>query len=82
MRRKLQKNGLRGPKPCYPLGNLGHMKKMLIKAKSSSSSSSSSSSVMISHDIHSSSLPYFAQWQKLHGKHIMSSSTFFLILFI
>ncbi|XP_057527619.1 cytokinin hydroxylase-like [Amaranthus tricolor] len=61
--RKLRKNGLRGPTPNFPMGNLGDMKKMLIKAKSSSSSSSES----ISHDIHSSSLPYFSQWKNLHG---------------
>ena len=60
---KLRKNGLRGPMPSFPMGNLGHMKKMLIKGKFSSSSSSG----IISHDIHSSSLPYFSQWKGLHG---------------
>ncbi|XP_056694302.1 cytokinin hydroxylase-like isoform X2 [Spinacia oleracea] len=67
--RKLRSNGLGGPTPSFPLGNLSDMKQMLIKAKSLSSSSLlSSSSESISHDIHSSSLPYFAQWKKLHGK--------------
>ncbi|XP_021765112.1 cytokinin hydroxylase-like [Chenopodium quinoa] len=61
--RKLRKNGLGGPTPKFPLGNLGDMKEMIIKAKSLSSSSDT-----ISHDIHSSSLPYFSQWQKLYGK--------------
>ncbi|KAL2227072.1 cytokinin hydroxylase [Sesamum indicum] len=62
--RKLKANGFSGPKPAFPLGNLNDMKRL--KKKDSSSSSSSSSS--ISNDIHSTAFPYFARWQKLHGK--------------
>ncbi|KAL9225323.1 hypothetical protein vseg_001265 [Gypsophila vaccaria] len=62
--KKLRKNGLEGPCPSFPLGNLGDMKKMIIESKSFSSMSSG----FISHDIHSSSLPYFAYWKKLYGK--------------
>lgn len=75
-RRKLRENGLGGPTPFFPLGNLGDMKKMLITAKALSSSSSSQ---VISHDIHSSSLPYFAQWQKLHGEYILIYYEFIVI---
>ncbi|XP_074319691.1 cytokinin hydroxylase isoform X3 [Silene latifolia] len=62
--KKLRKNGFDGPNPSFPLGNLGDIKKMIIESKSSSQMSSESNS----HDIHSSSLPYFARWNKLHGK--------------
>jgi len=82
---RLRKMGFGGPTPCFPMGNLGDMKKLLINSKSSSSSSTSSSSPalslsqeLISHDIHSSALPYFAQWQKLHGKHAWRSTMFCL----
>ncbi|KAL2550421.1 Cytochrome [Forsythia ovata] len=57
--KKLQANGFSGPKPSFPFGNLNDMKK---KKKSADSSS------IISHDIHSTAFPYFAWWQKLHGK--------------
>lgn len=59
--RKLKKNGLSGPTPSFPLGNLSEMKK-----KSSESSSSSNKS--ITHDIHATLFPYFARWQKAYGK--------------
>ncbi|KAK6155695.1 hypothetical protein DH2020_009943 [Rehmannia glutinosa] len=64
--RKLKSNGFSGPKPSFPLGNLNDMKKM--KMTNISSTSSSSSSLSISNDIHSTAFPYFARWQKLHGK--------------
>ncbi|KAI3471138.1 hypothetical protein Pfo_027801 [Paulownia fortunei] len=60
--RKLKANGFSGPKPSFPLGNLNDMKKQ------NKESSSSSSSLGISNDIHSTAFPYFARWQKLHGK--------------
>ncbi|KAK6155710.1 hypothetical protein DH2020_009958 [Rehmannia glutinosa] len=64
--RKLKANGFSGPKPSFPLGNLNDMKKL--KMTTNISSSSSSSSLIISNDIHSTAFPYFARWQKLHGK--------------
>ena len=61
---KLRKNGLKGPRPIFPLGNLIDIKKKLKETKSLYYPSSREN---ISHDIHSSSLPHFAQWQKLYG---------------
>ncbi|KAM7491612.1 hypothetical protein LguiA_034533 [Lonicera macranthoides] len=65
--RKLKRNGLSGPTPSFPLGNISDMKK---KKKSDCTSLSSSSSLATSnpHDIHSSVFPYFSRWQKSHGK--------------
>ncbi|KAI3458143.1 hypothetical protein Pfo_014806 [Paulownia fortunei] len=63
--RKLKANGFFGPKPSFPLGNLNDMKKLM---KINSSTRSSSPSLSISNDIHSTAFPYFARWQKLHGK--------------
>ncbi|KDP22269.1 hypothetical protein JCGZ_26100 [Jatropha curcas] len=58
---KLKKNGFGGPTPKFPLGNIVEMKKI-------STSSTSSGSLNFSNDIHPTVLPYFAQWQKSHGK--------------
>lgn len=60
--RKLRANGFSGPTPSFPLGNTNEMKKKRIIT-----SSSSSSSRIISHDIHSSAFPFFAEWQKSQG---------------
>ncbi|KAF8379501.1 hypothetical protein HHK36_028937 [Tetracentron sinense] len=59
--RKLQTNGFAGPPPTFPLGNSSEMR----KKKNTDSSSGSLNSI---HDIHSSVFPYFAQWNKSHGK--------------
>ncbi|XP_061998687.1 cytokinin hydroxylase-like [Rosa rugosa] len=64
--RKLKKNGLTGPSPSFPLGNLSEMKKKTSQSSSSSSFGPSSNSV--THDIHSTLFPYFARWQKAYGK--------------
>ncbi|KAL3755766.1 hypothetical protein ACJRO7_002766 [Eucalyptus globulus] len=60
--RKLRKNGFGGPTPSFPLGNIMEMKKR------SNVSEASLSKHLITHDIHSTVFPYFAEWQKLHGK--------------
>ncbi|KAJ8752768.1 hypothetical protein K2173_008503 [Erythroxylum novogranatense] len=60
---KLKTRGFRGPTPSFPLGNLEEMKNISRKTSSQSIRSS-----MISHDIHSTVFPYFAQWQQSHGK--------------
>lgn len=65
--RKLKTNGFGGPTPSFPLGNTSEMEKK--KKKSNITSPSSSSNPIISHDIHSSTFPYFAQWQKNHGNY-------------
>lgn len=67
MFRKLKANGFEGPKPNFPLGNINDMKKELMMKRTCFTSSSSSINE-ISHDIHSLAFPYFATWQKLHGK--------------
>uniref|UniRef100_M1B4T8 Cytochrome P450 n=2 Tax=Solanum tuberosum TaxID=4113 RepID=M1B4T8_SOLTU len=67
MYRKLKANGFEGPTPNFPLGNINDMKKELMMKKTSFTPSSSSVND-ISHDIHSLAFPYFATWQKLHGK--------------
>ncbi|PIN07403.1 Cytochrome P450 CYP4/CYP19/CYP26 subfamily [Handroanthus impetiginosus] len=64
--RKLKANGFSGPKPNFPFGNLSDMKKQMVKKMDRSSTSSALS--IISNDIHSTAFPYFAHWQKLHGK--------------
>ncbi|KAM1711773.1 hypothetical protein ACFXTN_001977 [Malus domestica] len=46
--RKLKKNGLDGPSPRFPFGNLSEMKKKTINFQSSN----------ISHDIHSTLFPF------------------------
>ncbi|XP_009587263.1 cytokinin hydroxylase-like [Nicotiana tomentosiformis] len=65
---KLKENGFEGPAPSFPLGNINEMKKELMNTASSATSSPSLSALKISHDIHSLAFPYFAKWQKLHGK--------------
>ncbi|GFP82229.1 cytokinin hydroxylase [Phtheirospermum japonicum] len=61
--RKLKANGFSGPKPSFPFGNLSDMKR-----HKKPYSTSPSSSFSVSNDIHSTAFPYFARWQKLHGK--------------
>ncbi|KAL3653529.1 hypothetical protein CASFOL_003210 [Castilleja foliolosa] len=61
--RKLKANGFSGPKPSFPFGNLSEMKR--------TNKPYSNSSFSVSNDIHSTAFPYFARWQKLHGKVFM-----------
>lgn len=63
--RKLRKNGLKGPTPVFPLGNIGEMTKTVLNK--AISSPASKGSLSITHDIHSTVFPFFAQWQQLHG---------------
>ncbi|KAF7131800.1 hypothetical protein RHSIM_Rhsim09G0198200 [Rhododendron simsii] len=58
---KLRRNGFGGPTPNFPLGNIRDM----TKKKPTNTSSPSSE---ISHDIHPTVFPFFANWQKSHGK--------------
>ncbi|KAI6672359.1 hypothetical protein NL676_000265 [Syzygium grande] len=67
---KLKRNGFKGPSPVFPLGNLMDMKKA-IKYASCSVNSNVESLNAITHDIHSTVFPYFASWQKSHGKVFM-----------
>ncbi|KAI5347053.1 PREDICTED: cytochrome [Prunus dulcis] len=63
--RMFKKNGLQGPSPSFPFGNLNEMKK---KINIKSPSSFGSNSNIITHDIHSTLFPYFDRWLKSHGK--------------
>ncbi|KAK4749710.1 hypothetical protein SAY87_027159 [Trapa incisa] len=68
--RKLRRNGLNGPTPMFPLGNIGEMQKTVMSFSQAASSPSKGSrdQSVVTHDIHSFVFPFFAQWQKLHGK--------------
>ncbi|KDP22268.1 hypothetical protein JCGZ_26099 [Jatropha curcas] len=61
---KLKRNGFGGPTPKFPLGNIKEIKKI----STTTNSTSSSGFLNFSNDIHSTVFPYFAQWQKSHGK--------------
>ena len=65
--RKIKKNGFGGPTPSFPLGNIREMKNTDSKNINDSSLGSSG----ISHDIHPTVFPYFARWQKSHGKSLV-----------
>lgn len=65
--KKLKRNGLNGPTPSFPFGNINDM---VASKKRRDSSVSFSISNTISHDIHSNVVPYFSQWQKFHGNNI------------
>ncbi|KAK8482339.1 hypothetical protein V6N13_060259 [Hibiscus sabdariffa] len=60
--RRVKRNGFGGPTPSFPLGNIAEMK----NCKNADDSSLGFSG--ISHDIHSTTFPYFAKWQETHGK--------------
>ena len=60
---KLRRNGFGGPNPSFPLGNIRDMIK-----KNNTTTSPAFLSSNITHDIHSTVFPYFAKWQKSHGK--------------
>ncbi|CAM8962408.1 unnamed protein product [Rhodiola kirilowii] len=61
--RRLKRIGFPGPAPSFPFGNLGEMKKKNIKVKAKSKTSNE-----ISHDIHATAVPFYARWQRDHGK--------------
>ncbi|XVE58531.1 hypothetical protein DITRI_Ditri04bG0176700 [Diplodiscus trichospermus] len=63
--RKIKKTGFGGPTPSFPLGNIREMKSTNYSKNPNISSLGSSA---ISHDIHSMVFPYYARWQKSHGK--------------
>lgn len=60
---KLKRNGLTGPSPSFPLGNIGDM----VAASKTNKQSLSTSNVM-THDVHSNIFPYYALWQNSYGK--------------
>ena len=64
--KKLRRNGLIGPSPSFPLGNIKHM----VAAKNKRASALSSCTT-VSHDIYSKVVPHFAEWQESHGKNMI-----------
>ena len=65
---KVRRNGLGGPTPSFPFGNISDMTK-----KNGDSSLQPSNSP---HDIHSNVFPFFARWQKSHGE-LLAKDFFF-----
>ncbi|XVF53597.1 hypothetical protein PTKIN_Ptkin05aG0111000 [Pterospermum kingtungense] len=65
---KLKRNGFGGPTPSFPLGNIREMKNKKNIIINDNDSSLEYYSSGVSHDIHSTVFPYFARWQKTHGK--------------
>lgn len=65
--RKLKRNGFEGPSPSFPLGNITEMKKIMKAAAAATAVTNGSSSNNLSHDIHSTIFPHFAQWQNSYG---------------
>ncbi|KAL8153497.1 hypothetical protein V2J09_011257 [Rumex salicifolius] len=64
--KNLKNHGFTGPTPSFPLGNLLSMKNKIKEEEEDVVNGASSPK--ISHDIHSTSFPYFASWQRSHGK--------------
>ncbi|XP_022968014.1 cytochrome P450 714C2-like [Cucurbita maxima] len=65
---KLKRNGFRGPPPTFPLGNIAEMKRIRKASAAINGDSHSFPSSKVSHDIHSTVFPHFAQWQASYGK--------------
>ncbi|KAL5994359.1 hypothetical protein ACLOJK_024409 [Asimina triloba] len=63
--RRLRNRGFSGPPPSFPLGNIGEMSKRVRKAHHLGDAAGP---LQISHDIHSTVFPYFAQWRQSYGK--------------
>lgn len=64
-RSRLRAGGFKGPNPMFPLGNIGEMKK---SDSDLAVVDGSPNPKEIHHDIHAVVFPYFARWQRLHGK--------------
>lgn len=60
---KLKRNGLTGPSPSFPLGNINDMVAAAKRNKQSLTCSKE-----ITHDVYSSVFPYYALWKKSYGK--------------
>ncbi|WVZ73086.1 hypothetical protein U9M48_021434 [Paspalum notatum var. saurae] len=63
-RRRLRREGLDGPRPSFPLGNLAEM----AAAAATTTTTTTSKTMMISSDIHAALFPYFARWRQAFGK--------------
>ena len=77
---KLKRNGFRGPPPSFPLGNIAEMKRIRKASAAINADPHSFPSSKVSHDIHSTVFPHFAQWQASYGNQLNPPSLLYLIL--
>ncbi|KAI3517520.1 hypothetical protein L1887_16735 [Cichorium endivia] len=66
LRRKLEKQGISGPKPSFPYGNVGEMQKIQAAATAMKASRSNDGD-FVGDDYTSTLFPYFEQWRKQYG---------------
>ncbi|XP_074286469.1 cytochrome P450 714A1-like [Silene latifolia] len=68
-RRKLRKQGIKGPSPSFLYGNVSKMDKIrAMVAKETPLNSSNNNGEIVGHDYTSSLFPYFEQWRKEFGR--------------
>ncbi|KAF5795112.1 putative cytochrome P450 [Helianthus annuus] len=66
LRKKLERQGIRGPKPSFPYGNVGEMQKIQSAAISMKASRSINGD-FVGDDYTRLLFPYFEQWRKQYG---------------
>ncbi|KAL2549953.1 Cytochrome [Forsythia ovata] len=65
LRWRLEKQGIRGPRPCFLYGNVPEMQR--IQASSIKSSVAENTGLLVAHNYTSTLFPYFEQWRKQYG---------------
>lgn len=65
IRRKLELQGIGGPKPRFLYGNVGEMQMIQVN---SDAKKSENDGEFVAHDYTSTLFPYFEQWRKEYGK--------------
>ncbi|OIW16551.1 hypothetical protein TanjilG_08408 [Lupinus angustifolius] len=70
MRRKLIKQGISGPPPCFLRGNLPDMKRIQAQVSSTinAQSNNNSHNLLEHHDYTATIFPYFEHWRKQYGR--------------
>lgn len=76
LRRRLEKQGIRGPRPCFLYGNVPEMQRI---QASSIKNTGAENTGFVAHNYTSTLFPYFEQWRKQYGK---IQSLFFFILML
>jgi gibberellin 13-oxidase len=66
VRRKLLMQGICGPKPTFPYGNISEMKWLTVMEKNKRDAEARSGEV-IKHDYRSAVFPYYERWRKEYG---------------
>ncbi|CAA2971413.1 cytochrome P450 714A1-like [Olea europaea var. sylvestris] len=64
LRRRLEKQGIRGPRPCFLYGNVPEMQRI---QASSIKNTGAENTGFVAHDYTSTLFPYFEQWRKQYG---------------